>query len=60
MLRRLVAAALFALVSAGAPAPAFAQVSWQDNSAVRALYEKAKAEGEVVIWGPVQAEVDWI
>jgi iron(III) transport system substrate-binding protein len=40
--------------------PASAQNSWQDSPAVKALYEKAKAEGEVVIWGPVQTEVDWI
>ncbi len=60
MPHRLVAAALLALVSACAAAPAFAQVSWPDNPAIRTLYEKAKAEGEAVIWGPVQAEVDWI
>jgi ABC-type Fe3+ transport system substrate-binding protein len=40
--------------------PAFAQPAWQDRPAVKALYEKAKAEGEVVIWAPVQSEADWI
>lgn len=40
--------------------PAIAQSGWQDNPAVKALYEKARAEGEVVIWAPVQTEVDWI
>jgi ABC-type Fe3+ transport system substrate-binding protein len=42
------------------PAAACAQAEWRDTPAVKALYEKAKAEGEVVIWGPVQMEVDWI
>jgi ABC-type Fe3+ transport system substrate-binding protein len=58
----LAAAAAFALIWTWALAagPAVAQSRWQDNPAVQALYEKAKAEGEVVIWGPVQAEVDWI
>jgi len=41
-------------------APAWAQSGWQDQPAVKALYEKAKAEGEVVIWGPTQVEVDWL
>jgi iron(III) transport system substrate-binding protein len=41
-------------------APAGAQSGWQDLPAVKALYEKAKAEGEVVIWGPTQVEVDWL
>lgn len=60
MARRLLAAALAAAVLGSGAAPAPAQERWQDSPAVKALYEKAKAEGEVVIWGPVQAEVDWI
>lgn len=60
MARSLVVAALSALSLTWAPVPAFAQGGWQNVPAVKALYEKAKAEGEVVIWGPVQAEVDWI
>jgi ABC-type Fe3+ transport system substrate-binding protein len=40
--------------------PGSALAEWRDTPAVKALYDKAKAEGEAVIWGPVQAEVDWI
>jgi iron(III) transport system substrate-binding protein len=40
--------------------PAGAQTGWRDHPAVQALYEQAKAEGEVVIWGPTQIEVDWL
>jgi iron(III) transport system substrate-binding protein len=39
---------------------AFAQAPFQDLPVVKALYEKAKAEKEVVIWAPVPTEVDWI
>jgi len=41
-------------------ASAWAQSSWKDSPAVRALYDKAKQEGKVIIWGPQQREVDWI
>ena len=30
------------------------------SAAQRELYEKAKSEGEVTVWGPVSNEVDWI
>jgi iron(III) transport system substrate-binding protein len=60
MARRLLSAALAAAVLGLGAASAPAQERWQDRAAIRALYEKAKAEGEVVVWGPVQAEVDWI
>src|SRR5215831_12816069 len=60
MARRLLPAALAVAVLGLGAASAPAQEPWQDRPAVKALYEKAKAEGEVVIWGPVQAEVDWI
>jgi len=59
MARRVLAAALAAAVL-GLAAPAAAQERWQDQPGVKTLYDKAKAEGDVVIWGPVQAEVDWI
>jgi ABC-type Fe3+ transport system substrate-binding protein len=55
-----VAAALSAALSMLGAASAQAQTSWQDAPAVKALYGKAKAEGEVVIWAPVQSEVDWV
>lgn len=39
---------------------ACAQTSWKDSPAVKALYEKARAEKKVIIWGPQQRVVDWI
>ena len=42
--------------SAASAAPA----AWQDEPAVGALYEKAKQEGEVVVWGPARSEIEWI
>jgi iron(III) transport system substrate-binding protein len=40
--------------------PGFAQTAWQDRPAVKQLYEAAKKEGEVVVWGTAATEVDWI
>ncbi|MPZ59449.1 MAG: extracellular solute-binding protein [Rhizobiales bacterium] len=37
-----------------------AQAAWKDEPAVKALYEKAKQEGEVVIWGPARSEIEWV
>jgi iron(III) transport system substrate-binding protein len=34
--------------------------AWKDSPAVKALYEKARAEKKVIIWGPQQRVVDWI
>lgn len=34
--------------------------AWQNDPAVKALYEKARQEGQVVIWGPSRAEIEWI
>jgi iron(III) transport system substrate-binding protein len=45
------------IITAGAAA---AQTPFQDLPVVKELYDKAKAEKEVVIWGPVPSEVDWI
>ncbi len=50
------AALSLALVAVLAPA----QAAWQDSPEVKALYEKAKAEGKVMIWGTQQGEVDWV
>jgi iron(III) transport system substrate-binding protein len=47
----------FLILAAGTAA---AQTPFQDLPAVKALYEKAKAEKEVVIWAPVPIEVDWM
>jgi iron(III) transport system substrate-binding protein len=41
-----------------AATPAFAE--WKQAPAVKELYEAAKKEGEVVIWGTNAREVDWI
>jgi iron(III) transport system substrate-binding protein len=61
MIRHRNAAALaFAAVLGLTLGKASAQTPWYDLPAVKALYEKAKEEREVVIWGPVQNEVDWI
>jgi iron(III) transport system substrate-binding protein len=55
---RLFGRALLGLAAAIAAVPASAE--WQQSPAVKALYEKAKQEGEVVIWGTNGREVDWI
>ena len=34
--------------------------SAQDKAVVQALYEKARAEGSVMIWGPSRGEVEWV
>ena len=60
MARCSIAATLSAAVLTFVPLTAMAQSQWQDNPAVKSLYEQAKSEGEVAIWGPVQYEVDWI
>ena len=50
----MVSAALLALV------PCATTKAVENNAAVQALYQKAKAEGEVIIWGPTVAELAWI
>ena len=37
-----------------------ARADWKDQPAVKALYETAKTEQTVMIWGPQRTEVDWI
>ena len=54
---------LFRLVPLGlaaAIAATPAAADWKQLPAVKELYEKAKTEGEVVIWGTNGREVDWI
>jgi ABC-type Fe3+ transport system substrate-binding protein len=60
MAHRLLTAMVFALLPAWTSSSAVAQGAWHETPAIKALHDKAKAEGEVVIWGPVQSEVDWI
>ena len=50
---------LLGLAAAVAATSALA-ADWKQSPAVKELYEKAKKEGEVVIWGPNAREVDWI
>jgi iron(III) transport system substrate-binding protein len=54
MISALLLAALTALTATPVKA------AWQDSPEVKALYEKAKAEGKVIVWGPQRNEVDWI
>lgn len=54
----LIAGAL--IVAAAFAAPVQAQQPWYETAAVKALYEKAKVEGSVVMWGTNIREVDWI
>src|SRR5262245_64659537 len=37
-----------------------ARAAWQDSPKVKALYEAAKKEGKVVVWGTHPREVSWI
>jgi iron(III) transport system substrate-binding protein len=53
--RALVGAILVALLLAPVGAAA-----WEPNAALIALYEKAKAENDVVISGPATNEIEWI
>jgi ABC-type Fe3+ transport system substrate-binding protein len=58
IMTRLLRVVLLGLAAAIAAMPAAAD--WRQSPAVKELYEKAKQEGEVVIWGTNGREVDWI
>jgi iron(III) transport system substrate-binding protein len=47
-------AALLLMVSSAAAA------DWKDSPSVKTLYEGAKKEGQVMIWGPQARQLDWI
>lgn len=51
-------AALAAAAACCLAAPAYAQ--WHKSPEVQALYEKAKLERKVVVWGTQRTEVEWI
>jgi iron(III) transport system substrate-binding protein len=53
-------AALAALAVVACLVPAPVRADWKDTPAVKALYEQAKKEGQVVIWGPSRRELEWI
>jgi iron(III) transport system substrate-binding protein len=58
---RITGAALCVLLLLPAlPACAQTAPAWTELPAVKALYERAKAEKEVSIWAPVATEFDWI
>ena len=48
-----------ALIS-GLCATVEAQQPWHESAAVRSLYEAAKKEGTVTVWGTAALEVEWI
>ncbi len=52
--RSLLAASLLA------SSAAMAQTGWQNSAEIKALYEAAKKEGQVVVWGTAAREVDWL
>ena len=37
-----------------------AHAAWQDSPKVKTLYEAAKKEGKVIVWGTHRREVSWI
>jgi iron(III) transport system substrate-binding protein len=37
-----------------------AQAAWQDSPEVKKLYEAARKEGKVIVWGTHRREVEWI
>jgi len=47
---------LFAAVAIATPAHA----DWAGSPEIKALYEKAKAEGKVHVWGTTAGAVDWV
>ncbi len=56
MMRRLTGLVALCLTAGLSPAVA----DWKDQPAVKALYEAAKGEKTVMIWGPARTEVEWI
>jgi iron(III) transport system substrate-binding protein len=44
----------------GSAANAQAQTRWQDSPEAKQLYEAAKKEGHVTVWGTAALEVEWI
>jgi iron(III) transport system substrate-binding protein len=56
-MRRMKALFVTAAVLLAMPAQAS---SWKDSPEIKALYEQAKKEGQVMVWGTARAEVEWI
>jgi ABC-type Fe3+ transport system substrate-binding protein len=55
-----IAFGIIGLAIANAPTSTQAQTKWQDLPAVQKLYEAAKKEGQVMVWGTAALEVEWI
>ena len=53
---RIAVAALFVWVAWWNAAAA----QWRDTPAVKALHDAARQEGEVVLWGPQQRDLNWV
>ena len=56
-MRRALCAFAFCVAAA---APLHAQTGWNETPQIKALYEAAKKEGRVTVWGTHRREVDWI
>src|SRR5688572_19928925 len=52
--------AFCALIFCIAASPLHAQPGWNETPQVKALYEAARKEGRVTVWGTHRREVDWI
>ena len=57
MKRKCAAALAIALALTGG---ADAQTPWKDSPEVKTLYEAARREGKVIVWGTQRREVEWI
>ena len=57
MKRKCVAAMALLLALTGT---AGAQTDWKDSPEVKTLYEAARKEGKVIVWGTQRREVEWI
>jgi iron(III) transport system substrate-binding protein len=58
VIRRLILTAAAVVLLGGGSA--LAQSSWTNSPAVQKLYDAAKKEGTVTVWGTAQTEVEWI
>src|SRR6187551_1910482 len=52
--------ALVALALSALTATAGAQTAWRDSPEVQKLYDAAKKESKVIVWGTQRREVEWI
>jgi ABC-type Fe3+ transport system substrate-binding protein len=57
---KVIAFATIGLALGSASVGAKAQTRWQNSPGVQKLYEAAKKEGQVVVWGTAANEVEWL